>query len=178
MEQKVSVWKANLNNGIILGLAGIVFTLILYFLDLTFNKSLGYVFLLISVFLLYYFIKTYRDNYLHGVMTYGQSVGAGVVIFLYYSIISAIFTYLLYTVIDTDLTNKLLAFIEEEMLKTGKIPESSIDTVMEMQKKFIKPEIMAPFSIINNMLFGTIISLIVSIFTRKEGNPLIDTTEN
>jgi hypothetical protein len=178
MEQKVSVWKANLYNGVILGLAGIVFTLVLYFLDQTFNKSLGYIFLIIAVFLLYYFIKTYRDSYLNGVMSYGQSVGAGVVIFLYYSVISAIFTYLLYTVIDTDLTNKLLAFVEEEMLKTGKIPESSIDTVMSMQKKFLKPEIMAPFSIVNNMLFGTIISLIVSIFTRKEGNPLIDATEN
>ena len=88
MEQKVSVWKANLNNGLILGLAGIVYTLVIYFLDLTFNKSLGYVFLLLTVILLYYFVKSYRNNYMNGFITYGQSVGAGVIIFLYYSIIS------------------------------------------------------------------------------------------
>lgn len=178
MEQNVNVWKANLTNGLIMGLIGIVFSLVVYFLDLTFNKSIGYIFLLISVFLLYYFIKSYRDNYLHGQITYGQSVGAGVIIFLYYAIISSIFTYILYTVIDTDLTNKLLAYTEEQTIKSGKVPEGSIDTVMAFQKKFLKPGIMVPVGFFINMFFGTIISLIVSIFTKKEGNPLIETPSN
>ncbi len=177
MEQKVNPWKANLTNGLILGLAGIVYSLVVYFLDLTFNKSLGYVFLLLTIFLLYYFIKSYRNNYLNGYITYGQSVGAGVIIFLYYSIISAIFMYILYTVIDPGLTNKMLAYVEESMVKSGRVPEGTLDTVMAFQKKILKPEIMAPSSIIYNMFFGTIISLIVSIFVRKEGNPLIDTPE-
>jgi hypothetical protein len=83
MEEKVSVWKANLTNGLIMGLLGVVFTLVLYFLDLLFNRSLGYIFLVAQIFILYYMIKSYRNNYLHGYMTYGQSVGAGVIIFLY-----------------------------------------------------------------------------------------------
>jgi hypothetical protein len=178
MEPKVNAWKSNLTNGLILGLAGVVFTMLMYFLDLTFNKSVGYIFLLITVLLLYYFIKSYRDNYLHGSITYGQSVGAGVIIFLYYSIISAIFTYILYTVIDTGLTTKMLAFAEEQVRKQGRVPEANIDTVMAFQKKIMKPEILAIGSIITNMFFGTIISLLVSIFTRKEGNPLIDTPQN
>ncbi|MDO9339372.1 MAG: DUF4199 domain-containing protein [Bacteroidales bacterium] len=178
MEQKVSVWKANLTNGLILGLAGIVYTLVIYFLDLTFNKSLGYIFLLLTVFLLYYFIRSYRNNYMNGYITYGQSVGAGVIIFLYYSIISGIFMYILYTVIDTGLTNKMLAIVEETMVKSGKVPEGSLDTVMAFQKKILRPEIMVPMTIISNIFFGTIISLIVSIFIRKEGNPLVDSPEN
>jgi hypothetical protein len=36
---------------------------------------------------------------------------------------------------------------------------------------------MAPFSIFGNMIFGTVLSLIASIFTKKEGNPLLDTPE-
>jgi len=178
MEEKVNPWKANLTNGIIMGLAGIVFTLIMYFLDKTFDKKFGYIFLLISVFLLYFFIKSYRDNYLHGRITYGQSVGAGVIIFLYSSILGAIFSYLLYKVIDPELTAKLIAFTEEQTRSTGKIPEEQIDKVMEMQKKFLRPEITAPISVLAGIFSGTIISLIVSIFTRKEGNPLIDTPEN
>ena len=42
MEEKVSVWKANLNSGLIMGLVGIVYTLVIYFLDLTLNKVQGY----------------------------------------------------------------------------------------------------------------------------------------
>jgi hypothetical protein len=175
MEQKVNVWKANLSNGLIMGLAGIVFTLVIYFLDLTFNKSMSFIFFGISVVLLYYFIISYRDNYLHGYITYGQSVGAGVIIFLYYSVISAIFMYILYAIIDPELTNKMLVFMEEEMIKRG-IPEGNLDTMMAMQKKILRPEILAASSIFSNMLYGTVISLIISIFTRKEGNPIIDSS--
>ncbi len=177
MEQKVNVWKANLTNGLILGLAGIMFTLVIYFLDLTFNKSVSYIFLLLAIFMQYYFLKSYRDNFMHGIISYGQSVGAGVVIFLYYSVISAVFVYILYTVIDTDLSNKMFAFIEEEMVKKG-VPEASMDAVLSMQRKILKPEIMAPLGILTSMFYGTVISLLVSIFVKKEGNPLTDAPVN
>lgn len=177
MEQKVSVWKANLTNGLILGLAGIVYSLVIYFLDLSFNKAQGLVFVLIQLILLFFLLKSYRDNYLHGQITYGQSFGAGVIICLYYAVIMTLFTYILYTVIDTGLLSKQLAFTEEAMVKKGS-PQTSIDTAMAIQSKIMKPAIIAPLSIFGNMLWGVIISLLVSIFIRKEGNPLIDSPEN
>lgn len=177
MEEKVNPWKANFTSGLILGLAGIIFSLILWFLDMTTNRNLGMLFMLISAFLLYYFIKSYRDNYLHGRITYGQSLGAGVIIFFYYAVISAIFSYILFKFIDPGLTDKMLAMAEEQVRSTGKVPEEQMDAVMNMQKKFMAPEIIAPWSIVISMIFGTIISLVVSIFTRKEGNPLLDSPE-
>jgi hypothetical protein len=176
MEEKVSVWKANLTNGLILGLIGIVYSLVMYFLDFTFNKTQGYVFLLILIVALFFLIKSFRDNYLHGYMTYGQAVGAGVVIFLYYSIIMAVFIYILYTVIDPGLIGKQLAFTEELMAKRG-LPQEAMDAAMKIQKKMIRPGIMVPVGIISNMITGVIMSLIVAIFIRKEGNPLIDSPE-
>lgn len=178
MEEKVNPWKANFTNGLIMGLAGIVFTLVLWFLDLTFNRGISYVFLLISAVLLYYFIKSYRDNYLHGIITYGQSLGAGMIIFVYYGIIMAIFSYILYTVIDPGLTEKGLVFAEEQLRKSGRVPDNMIDASMDMQRKFMKPGIMAGASILGSLFTGLIISLIVSIFTRKEGNPLVDNQSN
>ena len=177
MEEKVNVWKANLTNGLILGLVGIVYTLIVYFLDLTFNKVQGPVFIIIQIGLLFFLLKSYRDTAMHGQITYGQSLGAGVIICLYYAIIMAIFTYLLYAVIDTGLLDKQLAFTEEEMVKRG-LPQAAIDTGMSVQTKIMKPAIMAPLSIFGNMIWGTVISLVVSIFIRKEGNPLVDVPEN
>jgi hypothetical protein len=81
-------------------------------------------------------------------------------------------------VIDPGLTDKMLSFVEEQMAKSGKIPEASLEAVMSFQKKILKPEFMAPMSILSNMFYGTVISLIVAIFVKKEGNPLIDTPEN
>jgi hypothetical protein len=177
MEQKVNVWKANLTNGLILGLTGIVYSLLFYFLDLTFNKIQGYVFILLQIIILTFLVKSYRDSFMYGNITYGQALGAGIVICLYYAIIMALFTYILYAVIDTGLISKQIALSEEMMLKKG-MTQAQIDAGMAIQTKIMKPEILAPVSIIGNMLWGVIISLVVGIFVRKEVNPLIDTPSN
>jgi hypothetical protein len=176
MEENVSVWKANLNSGLIMGLIGVAYSLVMYFLDMTLNRNQGYFLLLILIVVLYLLVKSYRDNYLHGYMNYGQAVGAGVIIFLYYSIIAAIFLYILYKFIDPGLVAKQLASTEEMLEKRG-MTQEALDAAMNIQKKIIKPGIMAPFSILGSMITGVIMSLIVGIFVRKEGNPLIDVPE-
>lgn len=177
MEEKISVWKANLTSGLILGLAGIVYSLVMYFLDLSLNQAQGYIFLVIQIALLFYLVKLYRDNYMHGMITYGQALGAGVVICLYYSIIAAVFAYIMFTVIDTGLLDKQLAMVEEQMLKRG-IPQAQVDAGMAVQRKIMIPEVMAPVSILGNMFFGLLMSLIIAAFVRKEGNPLVDFPQN
>ena len=177
MEQKVNVWSANLTNGLILGLAGVVWSLVMWFLNLQFNQAQRWIYMLIQIALLFFLLKSYRDNYMHGQITYGQSVGAGVVIILYSAIIGAIFMYLLYTIIDPNLTEKQLAFVEETLAKKG-VPQEAIDAGMGIQRKIMKPEIMAPVSIFSNLFFGTIISLVLSIFIKRESNPLLDNTVN
>jgi hypothetical protein len=114
---------------------------------------------------------------MHGQITYGQSVGAGVIMSLYSALIGAIFMYILYTVIDPGLTEKQLAFFEETMLKKG-APQEAVDAGMAIQRKIMKPEIMAPFSILGGLFWGTILSLIISIFIKRESNPLLDNTVN
>ena len=177
MEPKVNVWKANLTNGLILGLTGVVYSLVFYFLDLTLNKVQGYAFMIVQIAILFYLLKSYRDNIMHGQITYGESVGAGVIICLYYAIIMAVFAYILYAVIDPGLINKQLAMAEEAMNKKG-APQEAIDAGMAITAKFMKPGIMTITGIIFNMIWGIILSLIVSIFIKKEGNPLIDTPVN
>jgi len=176
MEQNVNIWKANLTNGLMLGLIGIVYTLVMYFLDLALNKTQGYLFLLAVIVILFFLVKSYRDTYLHGAISYGQALGAGLIICLYYAVIMAIFSYFLYAIIDPELTDKMIAMAEEQMMKKG-LSQTQIDTGLAFQKKIMKPGIIAPISIFGSMFQGLIMSLIVAAFVRKEGNPLIDTEE-
>jgi hypothetical protein len=176
MEQNVNVWKANLTNGLILGLTGIVYTLVLYFLDMSTNKSLGYVFFIVLIIVLFFLVKSYRDNYMLGMITYGQAFGAGVIICLYYAIIMAVFSYILYSFIDTGLINKLIAMSEEAGLKRG-LTQEQIDMSMKVTRKIMTPTFLSIMSIVSNMFFGTIMSLLAAIFVKKEGNPLIDPQE-
>jgi Protein of unknown function (DUF4199) len=177
MEEKVNVWKANLTNGLILALVGIVFSLLLFFLDLSLNKTVGYINIPIQLVLLYFLLKSYRDNFMHGQISYGQSVGAGVVIFVYYAIIMAIFTYILWKVIDPGLAKKSMALSEEMMEKKG-MPQTAIDAGKAFTEKIMKPTVMAIITIFSSMFFGVIYTLLVSIFIKKESNPLIDTPAN
>jgi hypothetical protein len=178
MEEKVNPWKSNLTNGLILALVGVVYSLIMYFLGLSLNKLQGYVFILVQITMLYFLLKSYRDNFMHGQITYGQSVGAGVIINLYYVLIMAVFTYILYSVIDPGLVNKQLAMAEEGMRAKGNLTEAQIEAGMKFTEKIMKPGVMTISGVFMGMIWGTIISLIVSIFIKKEGNPLIDVPQN
>ena len=175
MEEKINPWKANLTNGLILGLIGITYSLILYFIDKSTDKNLGYVLIVIQIAVLFFLLKSYRDNLMHGQITFGQSVGAGVIISLYSAILASVFTYVLYTVIDPGLVAKQLALAEEGMRAKGNLTESQIDAGMQFTAKIMKPMVLAISGIFGGLLWGTIISLLLSIFIKKEGNPLVDT---
>jgi hypothetical protein len=90
----------------------------------------------------------------------------------------AVFSYILYTIIDTGLVAKQLALAEEAMRAKGTLTDAQIETAMGFTAKIMKPGIISISSILWNMIWGTVISLVVSVFVKKEGNPLIDTVEN
>ena len=177
MEEKVNVWKTNLTGGVIMGVVAVIYSLLMYFFDLALNQTQGYIFIVIQIALLVYLLKSYRDNYCFGNITYGQSVGVGVIICLYSAIITAIFTYILYSFIAPELIDKQLALAEEMLIKRG-TPQAAVDAGMALQRKLMTPGILSLMSIFNNMFIGTIISLIISVFIKKEGNPLIDAPAN
>lgn len=173
MEERKSVWKETLNYGLIMGLITIVFSVLTYMLDVTGKPWVILPSLIISIVALYMLLRSYRDTYNHGYISYGKAVSAGVVISIYSAILGAIYIYILYGFIDPGLVDKQILEAEEKMIARG-MPEGSIDAALEMQSKFVKPWLMAISSIFTAAFFGLILSLIVSLFIKKEGNPLLD----
>lgn len=176
MEEKRSIWKETLNYGIILGLISVGFSVLTYMFDLTFKTWIMLPSLVISLAVLYFLLRAYRDHYNNGYITYGKSVGAGVIINLYAAVITAIYVYVLYAFIDPGLVEKSLAFAQEKMIAKG-IPEEALDAATAMQAKMMKPWIQAFSSVLYGVFFGLLISLIVSLFIMKKGNPLLDEAE-
>jgi hypothetical protein len=58
------------------------------------------------------------------------------------------------------------------------LPQASIDTAMAFTAKIMKPAVMSILSIFGSLFLGVIYTLLVSIFVKKEGNPLIDMPAN
>jgi hypothetical protein len=173
MESTPSIWKTCLKYGLILGLVSIVFSVLIYMFDLTFATWTIFPSLLLSVIVLFLLQRSYRDTYNNGFITYGKSLGVGVIIFIYASVIIAIYTYLLYTVIDPGMVDKQMAMAADKMVAKG-IPEEAMDTALKMQEKMLKPWIITLMGIFTTVFYGFILSLISSIFVAKQGNPLLE----
>lgn len=173
MDNQVNVWKANLQNGLFMACIGMIYTFIFYSLDLMSNQVQSYIFYVIQAAVLFFMLRSFREKYRSGFVTYNQSFGAGMVIFVYYSIIMAIFTFILYKFIDPTLIDQQLATAEQMLVDKG-IPQSSIDMALEMQNSLMTPTFISISSIFGTLFFGTIFSLIISIFIKKEQNPLLE----
>ena len=176
MEKKRSSWKETLNYGIIYGLITVVFSVLTYMFDLTFKTWIIWPSMLLGIIVLFFLLRSYRDHYNGGYITYGKSVGAGVIISIYAAIIRAVYVYVLYAFIDPGLMDKSIAMAEAKMAEKG-LPEEAIEKAMEMQAKMMKPWFTSLMGIVNSVFYGLILSLIVSLFVMKKGNPLLDELE-
>jgi hypothetical protein len=83
------------------------------------------------------------------------------------SLISGIYTYLLYSVIDPSLQEQMRIFTEEQMVAQGNVPEAQMEVALSWAAKFQTPAMMFVMSIVGGAFIGTIISLITSIFVKK-----------
>jgi hypothetical protein len=116
--------------------------------------------------------KKYRDEEIGGFISYGKSLGFGVLISLFAAIIYGFYFFILVGIIDTTYMSKLLEVIIEKYEEMG-MTDDQIEVAVEMVKKFQSPIITVISSIFTFVLMGTIFSLITSIFVKKE-KPLFD----
>jgi hypothetical protein len=170
METKKPLIVVALTGGLIIGLLLIVYAIILYMLGLTTSKSLGYLNYLIIAVCIFLFSKNYRDKELNGFITFGQSLGYGLLMGLFSSILLAIFTFIMYKIIDPGLVEKLIDIARDQALKKG-ATEEQFEMGMKYVKFFVSPTFIAIMTVIGNTVVSLIISLIVSAIVKKERNP-------
>lgn len=167
MEQKpASMLKSSLTSGIYIGVALILISVIMYVAGVMFETWAQYISYPILLLGAIYAQVTYRKS-LGGEMAYGKAVGVGVLALIFASVLSSIYAFLLYTVIDPELLDQIRIMTEQRLVEQGNIPEEQMDQVLEMSMRFQKPGIMAIMGIFGGALIGLIVSLITAIFTKK-----------
>ena len=173
MEQKpASLFKSSLTSGIYIGIVLILVSVVLYVAGLTFETWAQYVTWPILILGAIYAQINYKKS-LGGEMTYGQALGAGVLALIFASVLSSIYAYLLYTVIDPSLVDQIRIVTEQRLVEQGNIPEEQLDQFIEMSMRFQKPGIMAIMGIVGGALIGLVISLITAIFTKKNPSEVV-----
>lgn len=156
-------------HGVFLGIALILIQTIFYLADIKLDSGLGYLTYLVLIGGLFLAIKVYRDQFNEGFISYGRSVGYGVLVAVLAGIISSVFTFILYEIIDPNLIDKLLIDTETQMLDSG-IAEEQLDMAMEMNRKMITPTFLALMGVLGQAFMGLVFSLVLAVFLKKEGN--------
>ena len=170
MNEKSTFWKSSATSGVILGIILIIYSVLLYILELSLNKSMGYGTYLFIIAGLIWFTLSYRNNNLGGSISYGQALGYGTVMIVIAALISSIYNYIFISYIDPSMIDKMIAMGEEELLKQG-MSDEQIEMAQSIQKKIMSPGLMNIFGFIGMVIVGFIINLITSAIVKKEGDP-------
>ncbi len=165
MEQKKSsIGKFSLSYGLIVGVLLILWSLIMHIFDIDRESYISFISYLILLGGIIWGSKIYRDNYSGGFITYGKSFSVGFLVGLFGSILASIFFFIFLKYIDPSAIAAILEKAEEEILKSN--PDIS-----DEQLEKIYPFIIALthfIYFISNVGAAAIISLIASIFIKKE----------
>ena len=172
MEKKASFWKPALIYGAILGFVGILLGVIFYIMDLVTANWSSYLSIVVGIAVLAYCLVAYRKEYLGGFATFGQIFVMALVIGIISSIITTIYSYVLYTVIDPELIDKIRLVAEEKMMNNPRIPENMLDDMIERMAKNFEPKRMLTMALIVGVVVNAIIGLILAAFIKKEETPV------
>lgn len=170
MEEKVKApfFKPALIYGAIVGGTGVLFGLILYFLDMSLERWVQWATLVITLAILIYCLLAYRNEYLGGFASYGQIFKMAVAIGFIGAVIGAIYQYLLFGVLDPDMMDKVRIVVEERIMNNPRIPESFYDQAMERAEKSLTLKRMIMNAFIWGFVLNVILGLIISAFVKKE----------
>jgi hypothetical protein len=165
--KKPSLLRSTLNYGVMLGLALVIYSILLWMFNATFNQGLSYISYVIMIGGIVLATRAYRDQEQGGYISYGRSLGVGTLTVLFASVITSVYTYLLFSVIDPGLLDRLMIMREEAFYESG-LADDQIDMALQMTERFARPGIMAISGFFGGVFVGFIISLITSIFLKKE----------
>ena len=169
MDQQLTTGKAALIYGGLLGASSLVFSLMLYFLDMHYQQdtlqtvvSIG----LMIGFTVWGMIAFRQSN--DGYISLSEALKVGMGVSLISGIIGIATSLLVTEVLDPNTMEKAMDIAFEKVrIDNPELTEEQISASREMQERFSTPVIRSTFIIIWTLFIGFIISLIAGLVVKK-----------
>ncbi len=169
---KAPFWKPALTYGAIYGIVGIVLSVIFYVLNLQFKGWTQLVSLVVSILVIVYCLKNYRNEYLGGYASYGKLLVMSLTVAVVATILTTIYTYILINVIDPEYIQKATQFQIDRLSSNPRIPEAQLDRIIERMESRMNNQRTLLMGFAMGIVITFIIGLIASAFIKKEQNPV------
>jgi hypothetical protein len=179
MEQTASIknllFKHAAKHGFILGIIGILLTVVIYVVDVSFFASLWLLLILLLInlgYAIYAGIDARKEG--DGTLSYGNAFLHSFIVFMVATILGRVFSILLFNVIDPDLPETITRISVDkwsEMMAGWGASETDIDNAIEKMREDI-PKGFTPGGLLLSVLWpgaviSAFVSLIVALFTKK-----------
>ena len=165
IQQEFSFSKNALNVGAVIGLILSVIQLIAYTLNLGESQIFQWIIYIIMIAGISWAVRKYRDV-TGGYITYGQSLGFGMLLTLGTSLIFAFTNYLYIKFLNPDFIQYILEQLEITLYESG-TPDDQVEMFMNLYNQFLGPGTYAFGLMFNFVIIGLIASLIISIFVKN-----------
>lgn len=167
MENKPSVLVVSIGYGVIISLAVVVLSLILFLLNIKGGNGLEWLSYLILIGGIWLAQLNYRNKYLGGFISYGQAFTVGMFISLCVGVIMGIYTFVFFNYIDPGAMEEAMTIAEQRMMDRG-MTDLEIEQGMMMARKFSSVGMYTFLAVAGNFIMGMIFSLVTAIFVKKE----------
>jgi zinc transporter ZupT len=172
MEQK-STFLPALQYGILTGLAMMVFSLILFLAGVDMHSSWNLIGYVLFVAGLYWGMVSIREKQLGGVMSYGKAFGTGFWVTLFAAVLLGIYAFFYLKYINPSVLANKLAEVQNKILTTNpNISDADLQKALNMVKMVSTPAVSAVIGFVGYIISGTIFSLIIAIFAKREDRTL------
>ena len=167
MENQVSTKSFMVNNGVVLGVASVIYSLVIYATGNHLEPHWSGSIITVAIFIgaIFYGIKQYKTAN-GGFLTWGQGVKIGVGIAVLGGVIVVIYNYLFMNFIEPDFMSQMMEVQNQVLLDQG-MTEEQIEAANEMSQAFQTPGIMAAVGIITYAIGGFIVSAITAAIMKK-----------
>jgi len=172
MNEQQSSTRLALKWGVILGIALILITLILYLTDQTSNPWFSVLTLVAMIAALVLAMQEYR-NVNSGFMTYGEGVGIGALLSGVAGLLASAFSTFYNVVIDPTIQQRAFEQARERLENQG-MSDEQIDQALEFSQKFQSPGFTFIAGVFGTIIIGALLSLIIAAFIRRNKNNPFD----
>jgi hypothetical protein len=105
-------------------------------------------------------------NTVTGAVRYGQALGLGVMVMLYFGVVTTIYSMIHMGFLDVEFADRLLRTTEEALVMQG-MSDEQIEGALAVQSKLITPVITPLLGFVSTMFFGLILSAITASFMKR-----------
>lgn len=152
--------------GVITGFISIVYSLILNITDLAFTtKALTWISFVILIAGMVLAMREFK-RLNNGFMSFGQGLGIGTLVAVISSVLGGIFTYIYVKFIDSGYLEKMHNMQISELEEKG-MNDEQIEQAISLSQKMMTPEMMMVFAIVGGLVFGFLLSLVLSAIIKN-----------